>query len=230
VAKDSHASYGNTLKPGITFPFPEPCDGGWEKDYTDFQIEYIDDPDPSWPEEKFGTIDAPWARERWYNPVDMLEDAKKVNQNYIIMQESQSKLYLHLYDAQDRHVGKNYTTNETETGIPGSFYGDFGNTTVIGVPANLTQFQLTVDATYSDEEVEEYNITIRTARNSEIKDEKSTNGTIEKGTPRYLYPKIDEQGNIIVIPEFPSFFILPLFFAVTLLVAIVYRRKRVQRE
>jgi len=104
VARDSHASYGKTIE-GRGIPIPEPCDGGELHDYDNFTIVYVDEIDPQWPQESFGTIDAPWIRTRWDNPVDMLKGITKGSYTLISMQETQSKLYLHLYDNQSKHVG-----------------------------------------------------------------------------------------------------------------------------
>jgi hypothetical protein len=42
-----------------------------------------------------------------------------------------------------------------------------------------------------------------------------------------LSVKVGEGQNYIVVPEFPSFLVLPLFMLATLLAVIVYRRKRI---
>ena len=55
------------------------------------------------------------------------------------------------------------------------------------------------------------------------------NGTfkelISKDAPSREYGIVYEDDTPIVIPEFPSFLILPLFMIATLLVVTVYRRK-----
>jgi len=101
IARDSHASYPWTIggwskplqrvmvpvpspePPGweiIELPYPEPCDGGQELDYDDFQIIIVDEPDPEWPT-MFGEIPAPWAdvRRRWNDPGYLLRVVVKLS-------------------------------------------------------------------------------------------------------------------------------------------------------
>jgi hypothetical protein len=79
----------------------------------------------------------------------------------ITLKETQHKLYLHIYDSQNRHVGINYETNEVEVQIPGAFYHDFNDgTTLVTLPANLTSFRYLVDAKYATQPSESFNISI----------------------------------------------------------------------
>ena len=48
---------------------------------------------------------------------------------------------------------------------------------------------------------------------------------ISNSSHAFLYFTFDHSGPVIIVPEFPSFLILPLFFTVTLLAVIAYRRK-----
>jgi len=79
----------------------------------------------------------------------------------ITLRETQHKLYLHIYDSQNRHVGINYETNETEVQIPGALYYDFNDGTIsVTLPANLTSFRYLVDAKYATQPSESFNISI----------------------------------------------------------------------
>jgi len=79
----------------------------------------------------------------------------------ITLQETQHKLYLHIYDSQNRHVGINYETNEIEVQIPGASYHDFNDgTTLVTLPDNLTSFRYLVDAEYATLPSESFNISI----------------------------------------------------------------------
>jgi len=230
VARDSHGSYGSTLLPGVTYPIPEPCDGGEEYGYDDFSIELVEEPEATWPQEEFGTIKAPWNRTRWDNPVGMLEDMKNMNLNYILMDEAQSKLYLHLYDNQSNHVGKNYISNRTEIEIPDAFYVEFNHTTVITVPLNLTDFRLVVDATYAHGDNEEYQITIKTVIDGEFVDEEILLDTISRGDQNDYYPDIDEEtGEIYIIPEFSAPMALPMLMVLTLVTVLVFRKRLIMK-
>jgi|GEM_PF-2398465 len=66
----------------------------------------------------------------------------------IQMQEAQSKLYLHVYDADGNHVGFNVAENTTDLEIPGSAYYDnlFGRTEIL-LPYSIRSFKVTVDGT-----------------------------------------------------------------------------------
>jgi parallel beta-helix repeat protein len=79
----------------------------------------------------------------------------------ITLKETQHKLYLHIYDSQNRHVGINYETNEIEVQIPGASYHDFNDgTTLVTLPDNLTSFRYLVDAEYATLPSESFNISI----------------------------------------------------------------------
>jgi len=230
TALGSHASYERTifgygLFDFIKPPIPEPCDGGNTYDYEDFEHVFVFEKEPNWPD-NFGDIDAPWTRERW-NDLEycVFTGPTKDDFNILGLHESGRKLYLHVYDNESRHVGFNNETSEFETEIPGSYCEDLGNTTFIILPTNITEFTIMVDATHAEESVEEYEITLITVRENEATDEESMAGTIEKGEQQQFDAELDKTGEIITIPEFPSFLILPLFMTATLLAVIVYRRK-----
>jgi parallel beta-helix repeat protein len=237
VSRDKHASlertiYGYGLSMidvyGASIPVIEECDGGRETNHNDFSTEIVSQVPIEWPG-KFGELDAPWKKDRWNSPEYLLAFPPVKNSFSMIgMQEQQSKLYLHVYDNESRHVGYNNETSEVDVEIPESYYEDKGNATFIILPENITDFRIVVDATYAHESVEEYQIAIRTVRENGIVDEDSMTNTIEKGKQQVFDVKLDEFGNIIVIPEF-SPLILPLFMTATL-VALVLLKKRKHKK
>ncbi len=165
--------------------------------YYNFQITYVDEPDLDWPD-KFGDIDAPWTRDRWNNPENLLAFPPiKNNFSMVSMQESQNKLYLHVYDNQSRHVGFNETTSEVETEIPGAYYEDLGHTTFIILPEKITDFKATVDGTHAHETVETYELVVSTVKGDEVVNE-IIPGTIEHGEIQDFSVKLDPSGEIII--------------------------------
>jgi hypothetical protein len=78
----------------------------------------------------------------------------------IQLTETQKHLYLHVYDAQGNHVGLNYVTNQTELGIPGSFYFDDMNGTITVALPSTDEVKIVVDAAYAQDPLESYNVTV----------------------------------------------------------------------
>jgi hypothetical protein len=78
----------------------------------------------------------------------------------VMLEGDQRGLYLHVYDAQGNHVGLNYTTNETELEIPGSYYHDESNGTILIALPRIANLTVVVDARYAEEPVEPYNLTV----------------------------------------------------------------------
>jgi len=232
VAQDSHASYEKTtygygvfvtpLPPHLILVAIEPCDDGIELDCDDFQIIYANEPG-YWPDQ-FGTLKAPWVRERW-NWGNPMFPYPVVKFSMLSLHETGSKLYLHVYDNQSRHVGFNNENSEVETEIPGSYYEDLGNATFLILSENITAFEIIVDATHAGEPVEGYEITLITVRESEFVDEETISRTIERGKQQEFDAKLNENGEIIQIPEFSSALMLVLLMMATLLAVVIYRRK-----
>jgi hypothetical protein len=86
----------------------------------------------------------------------------------IILQETEGKLYLHVYDSRGRHVGIDYTANRSIVEIPGSIYESFLNGEVIILPEDVKDFYIVVDATYSHLALESYNITVLIIKEKKI--------------------------------------------------------------
>lgn len=223
VARNSHASYPHTtldyaihwtvigVEPGHDIvkktPVPiEPCNGGLQIGYDEFQIIYVDEPDASWPNQ-FGDIEAPWNRDRWDKPEDILLPYHIIKNSFTMLSlnEPGSKLYLHVYDNESRHVGFNRETSEIETEIPGSYYEDKGNTTFIILPENMTDFEVTVDGKDAHEYVETYELVISSIIDDELVDEKTIEDTIEQGKTQDFNVKLGLNRKITIeIPEEPA--------------------------
>jgi len=207
VALDSHGSYEKTTYGYgifvINIPLPtflpivaiEPCDDGLELDFDDFQIVHANETD-SWPNQ-FGTIDAPWLRERW-NWGDPVFPSPIVKFSIVSLHEPGSKLYLHVHDNQSRHVGFNRETSEMETEIPGSYYEDKGNTTFVILPENMTDFEVTVDGRDAHEPLEAYELFISTVRDGEVIDETSVEDTVGQGESQDFSVELDYSGEITI--------------------------------
>jgi hypothetical protein len=100
----------------------------------------------------------------------------------VILQESGSKLYLHVYDNQGRHVGLSENTGLIEINIPGASYFDFGKSIVIGLPGNIQNFRYSVDAANAQQSTEDYTITVMHKQETLVS--KTVNGSISKGDVR----------------------------------------------
>lgn len=100
----------------------------------------------------------------------------------LVLQETHKHLYLHVYDDEGRHVGLNYKTNKTEIEVPGAFYNDNQNGTILIIlPLNIAKLKVVVDASYAKDKIETYNLTITLTENGEVSDQKSIESTVAKG-------------------------------------------------
>jgi hypothetical protein len=75
---------------------------------------------------------------------------------YGTLEEEGHKLYLHMYDSQERHVGFNRESQGVETEVPGSYYWDFGRITIIVLPTSAEKLRVVVDGTQATDQTEEY--------------------------------------------------------------------------
>ncbi len=147
------------------------------------------------------------------------------------LQETEHKLYLHVYDSQNRHVGVDYATNQTRIEIPGASYHDFQDgTTIIILPSNITSFRYLVDAKYAVYPVESYNITLASFQNGQAVSTLSSSSEIKQGEKQQQHAQILGDGRI-QIQEKPWQIWLGLavtgFIAASLAVAaVILHRKR----
>lgn len=121
--------------------------------------------------------------------------------NLIRLQETQEKLYLHVYDSEGRHVGVDYQTNETDLGIPDVYYFDNLNGTVtVVLPPDVVDFNVTIDARVATHNAETYNLTA-TTMSSQVFDEKAISAMILSKNHQEYTVSITEQKDVILIPH-----------------------------
>jgi archaellum component FlaG (FlaF/FlaG flagellin family) len=205
VAVDSHGSYETTIlgygQPFYYFPFgdppgapyPEPVDGGEEIDYGDFEIIFVSTPDPSWPSEKFGDIDAPWNRSRWNNPWFLLIPRLVKNGLSLVVG---SPVNILVVDPEGRRVGYDPETHTVVNEIPNATYSGPGSEPqIISIPDPLTG-NYTIGAFGTG--TGEYTITIQsTASNRSIVDSETWQGTAIPDEQYSETMRLDSEGRLI---------------------------------
>jgi parallel beta-helix repeat protein len=145
----------------------------------------------------------------------------------IVLKEPEHHLYLQVYDSQGRHVGVNYSNNETEIDVPGAYYFyDLNGTITVILPSWNSSCRAVVDATFAQEAVESYNLTITTVSNGQTIDQNLTQAIIKNGTRNEYDIAISQSGTLISVPEFQSLLIFSVFMTATLSAAFVFKRKR----
>jgi len=152
----------------------------------------------------------------------------------IKLQESQHHLFLQVYDSQSRHVGLNYTSNETEIEVPYAYYFDNSNGTITVILSMYnSSCRVIVDATFAQQTTESYNLTIITVNTAQTIDQNITQATIQEGTQNQYNIEISQDGKIISVtpvPEFQPLMLLPLFMMITLLWTMIFKKKRTVRS
>jgi len=128
---------------------------------------------------------------------------QKTSGTAIMLEESEHYLFLHVYDSQGRHVGVNYATNQTEFGIPGSYYAFDVNSTLVFLPANITDFYCEVDAKYAEQLTETYNLTLSMMRNSEVISQKNIQSSVQKDKKQEYAVQISPDEKVVVISSVP---------------------------
>jgi hypothetical protein len=113
--------------------------------------------------------------------------------------ETKHKLYLHIYDDQKRHIGFNRETGEVEIGIPGSYYYDDQNgTIVVLLPSSISVSSVRVDAGDAKELREEYNLTVSIIKGTQVVDWKEVRGVIDKGSTAEYRVEISSDGKVVI--------------------------------
>jgi hypothetical protein len=97
------------------------------------------------------------------------------------------QLYLNVYNSTGGHTGYNAALlNISRTAvevIPGSYYLDFGNgTVVIALPPGVQSFTTVVDGTAMEESTEAYTLTYTVVQNGTVTSTKTMDGTMTAGT------------------------------------------------
>jgi hypothetical protein len=150
------------------------------------------------------------------------------------LQETGHKLYLHVYDDLNRHVGYNRETGQVEIGIPGSQYYDHQNgTIVISLPSGVFISSVRVDAGDAKEPREEYSLVVSTVDGMQVVDRKEVRGVIDKGRVVEYRVEASSDGKVMVVtppPWYVSYW--PVFaIAAVAAVAIAFRgRLRARRR
>lgn len=109
------------------------------------------------------------------------------------LRETSYHLYLHVHDREGNHVGLNYTTNQTELDIPGSYYHDNGNGTIIIVVPQIINLTIVVDARYTEDPVESYNLTVTLTTDLGVFSE-THSGNITVGKSQTFTTEVSETG------------------------------------
>jgi hypothetical protein len=113
--------------------------------------------------------------------------------------ETKHKLYLHVYDDQKRHIGFNRETGVVEIGIPGSYYYDDQNgTIVVLLPSSISVSSVRVDAGDAKELREEYNLTVSIIKGTQVVDWKEVRGVIDKGSTAEYRVEISSDGKVVI--------------------------------
>ena len=147
------------------------------------------------------------------------------------------KLYLHVYDDQNRHVGIDHQSGSVDLQIPGARYGDSSDGIVIALPADVTSFRAVVDALDAEQMSESYNLTLATVSNGQVSDIRTTPASINKGdSTDYQVLVAPDEGHGFVNPSPLTVIwyterlgILGVILACLLIVAVLATRKRQRR-
>jgi len=144
----------------------------------------------------------------------------------LVLQESSHKLYLHLYDSQNRHVGINQNAKEIDLEIPGTTYFDYGGRIIIILPNSTTKFKTVVDASFANETHEAYNLTIATFKSGEIVDQRVINASIKQNEKVEYQIDISSDGKLSVTPlilqPLQLYLYVGVFVIIVLIVGIAY--------
>jgi hypothetical protein len=117
--------------PGV--PCPEPVDGGGSFDFGSFELNYVPETDSSWPEMKFGEIDAPWATERWNDPWFLLSKEPVLASMSILVASPADVL---VKDPQGHRIGYDFKSGSTLSEISNATYSGPGTEPQVVVISN----------------------------------------------------------------------------------------------
>ena len=153
----------------------------------------------------------------------------------VMLKESQHRLLLHIYDLLGRHVGWN-SNNQVEDNIPGAIYfDDLNGTILVYLPANITNFKISVNAQYANESIETYELNISSISSAFVFNKAAYQASIEKGKTEEYEVNISEDGAINLKPIASQIlYQYLLIFSVILIVAVgcgvytfIKRRRRI---
>jgi len=116
----------------------------------------------------------------------------------IKFQETRERLYIHIYDEENNHVGINYETNKIEVQINGAqYFDDLNGTVLIFLPLNHNFLKSVIDARYATNNIESFNLTIMTYKNGELMSQDASRMTISKGDRQEYFIKISPDAKTI---------------------------------
>jgi len=153
-----------------------------------------------------GTIqNRKWAdvqQELWFF-CNAIRTRPQVKEGIVItLQETQHKLYLHVYDDQGHHVGLNYDTNIVDLDVAGSEYDDYNGTIAVHLPPDVKSFRYVVDASSAEEKIESYSITVKELHNETVTMTTTTSDTIAQGeTEEYAVQVLPEEIFVNTVKE-----------------------------
>ena len=167
---------------------------------------------------------------------------EETNDSVVVMLEEpaeQHKLYLHVYDANNRHVGFNHELNKVDVEIPEVFYIEYAHGTIITLPSHITNFRYVVDAKYAERPTEEYNITITINSDATPIAEEKRSETIQQGVElEFVVQVLRDDKEIIIRPKTPHvraqelviiIFAFSVIFVIIVGTAILLERKHPTR-
>jgi PKD repeat protein len=148
------------------------------------------------------------------------------NSNNVALSETGSKLYLHVYDSQNRHVGFDKSSNSIEIRIPGALYYDSGKAIMIQLPPEITEFRYVVDATSAQGAQETYHVAVFVVSNDVVAQTPTLiDGTISGKELQERSVQISPDGTWTIIEPNPIlryWMELTMVFGATGLVTFVY--------
>jgi hypothetical protein len=97
---------------------------------------------------------------------------------------TQRKLYLTIYDTEGRIVGFDRKSGNIVSGIPNSYYLDFGNAIIIYVPLNVKIEKIVVDAIKSEQPIENYSLMIQVYKEGNLVSSTSLSSQININTKK----------------------------------------------
>ena len=139
----------------------------------------------------------------------------------VMLKESQHRLLLDIYDSMGRHVGWN-SNNQVEEKIPGAIYfDDLNGTILVYLPANITNFKISVNAQYANESIETYELKISSISSAFVFNEVAYQASIEKGKVQKYDVNVSEDGEINLKPLVPQIlYHYLLIFSVILVIGV----------
>jgi WD40 repeat protein len=148
--------------------------------------------------------------------------------------ETQHKLYLTIYDSQERIVGFNRATNTIESEIPGSYYIDFENTIKVSIPLNVKIEKIVVNAMKAKLSIENYTLRVEVYRNGNLIGNTTLSSQINANTQKEYTLQLTEDSKPTLKETAPytplQYIIIPaiisLILAISTLTLIIKRKTR----